>query len=101
VVYETGETEDLDVDELIRDGIMSLGWMPAPSPARPDSAGQLSIAGEDEYWFLPYEWLCVQLEICESLQLRQPWQSLQACISRSCQDSFSALQPLCQWCRCL
>ena len=45
VVYETGETEELQVDELIRDGIMSLGWVPAPSPARPDSAGQLSVAG--------------------------------------------------------
>ena len=46
-MYETGETEDLDVDELIRDGIMSLGWVPAQGFARPDSAGQLSIAGED------------------------------------------------------
>lgn len=45
VVYETGETEELQVDELIRDGIMSLGWVPAPGPARPDSAGQLSVAG--------------------------------------------------------
>ena len=45
VVYETGETEELQVDELIRDGIMSLGWLPAPGPARPDSAGQLSVAG--------------------------------------------------------
>ncbi|BDA43771.1 hypothetical protein COCOBI_04-7870 [Coccomyxa sp. Obi] len=43
VVYETGETEDLCTDELIRDGIMSVGWVPAGS--RPESAGQLSIAG--------------------------------------------------------
>ncbi len=45
MVYETGETEELQVDELIRDSIMSLGWVPAPGPARPDSAGQLSVAG--------------------------------------------------------
>ncbi len=45
VVYETGETEELQVDELIRDGIMSLGWVPAPGPGRPDSAGELSVAG--------------------------------------------------------
>lgn len=44
VVYETGETEDLCTDELIRDGIMSVGWVPAGS--RPESAGQLSVAGE-------------------------------------------------------
>ena len=49
VVYETGETEDLEVDELIRNSIMSLGWVPAHGPARPDSAGQLSIAGEEEH----------------------------------------------------
>ncbi|CAL5221866.1 g4128 [Coccomyxa viridis] len=46
VVYETGETEELQVDELIRDGIMSLGWVPAPGSGRPDSAGELSVAGE-------------------------------------------------------
>ena len=34
VAYETGETEELQVDELIRDGIMSLGWR----RARPASA---------------------------------------------------------------
>ncbi len=44
VVYETGETEDLCTDELIREGIMSVGWVPAGS--RPESAGQLSVAGE-------------------------------------------------------
>ncbi|EIE19273.1 hypothetical protein COCSUDRAFT_67826 [Coccomyxa subellipsoidea C-169] len=43
VVYETGETEDLCTDELIREGIMSVGWVPAGS--RPESAGQLSVAG--------------------------------------------------------
>lgn len=43
IVYETGETEDLQVDEVIRDGIMSVGWVPAT--ARPESAGQLSVAG--------------------------------------------------------
>ena len=47
VVYETGETEELQVDELIRDGIMSLGWVPLPGAgARPESAGQLSVAGK-------------------------------------------------------
>lgn len=48
MVYETGETEELQVDELIRDGIMSLGWVPSASHEggpRPDSAGQLSVAG--------------------------------------------------------
>ncbi len=44
MVYETGETEELCTDELICDGIMSVGWVPAGS--RPESAGQLSIAGE-------------------------------------------------------
>lgn len=44
VVYETGETEELCTDELIRDGIMAVGWMPAGT--RPESAGQLSVAGE-------------------------------------------------------
>ncbi|CAK0779899.1 hypothetical protein CVIRNUC_004883 [Coccomyxa viridis] len=47
VVYETGETEELQVDELIREGIMSLGWVPLPGGGvRPESAGQLSVAGE-------------------------------------------------------
>ena len=47
VVYETGETEELQVDELIREGIMSLGWVPMPGGGtRPESAGQLSVAGK-------------------------------------------------------
>ena len=68
MVYETGETEELCVDEVVRDGIMSIGWVPAsqalrgPLPLLPqqllspkqlaqqpqntsESAGQLSVAG--------------------------------------------------------
>jgi hypothetical protein len=65
VVYETGETEELCVDEVVHEGIMSLGWAPAPlqlpqhapqhaptPPLQPlppqntsESAGQLSVAG--------------------------------------------------------
>ena len=41
MVYETGETEELQVDELIRDSIMSLGWVPA-RPARPGLTQQAS-----------------------------------------------------------
>ena len=29
VAYDTGETEELPVDDVIRDGIMSLGWQRA------------------------------------------------------------------------
>ncbi len=55
VVYETGETEELQVDELIREGIMSLGWVPLPGGGvRPESAGQLSVAGKT-LWQSPPE----------------------------------------------
>ena len=65
VVYETGETEDLQVDELIRDGIMSLGWLPVPGGGpRPDSAGQLSVAGDALWSHLQH--LLVMLGPCRS-----------------------------------
>ena len=44
VVYETGETEELLVEELIRDGIMCIEYV--SEGGRPESAGQLSVAGE-------------------------------------------------------
>ncbi|KAK9803178.1 hypothetical protein WJX72_010192 [[Myrmecia] bisecta] len=33
VVYETGEMEELNVEEVVRDGIMGIGWLPASGSA--------------------------------------------------------------------
>ena len=45
VAYDTGETEELPVDDVIRDGIMSLGWQRACPASGASSARCFSATG--------------------------------------------------------
>ncbi len=45
VAYDTGETEELPVDDVIRDGIMSLGWQRARPTSGASSGRRFSGSG--------------------------------------------------------
>lgn len=60
VVYENGDTEEVAIGEVLRDGLLSLGWVQPECPSCPSSevasaAGKGTIVGPHLQFACPYD----------------------------------------------